>query len=181
MTIDLDKIDRILAENKAKRETLDEKAGYCIVHPHKVSAPFADEALKRTAAEANPFLLWYAQLLLETDDWPEIDDKSKIIEWHDTIQAVRHSKSASVNSLTFRYLAIFGRIIGDHKHTESPLFWANLVNDSLKDSKIGRHLHNGFTDPTPEEYAFDYDTDLEKAKEAWKLWSQEHRKHRNID
>lgn len=181
MNIDLDKINRILAENKAKREILDEKAGYCIVHPYKVSAPFADEVLKRTAAEANPFIRWYAELLLETDDWPEIDDKTKIFEWRDNIQAVRPSKSASINSLTFRYEAIFGRITGEHKHTESPLFWARLINETLKESKTGRHMHDGYTHPTPEEYAFDYNTELEKAKEAHKIWVQEHRKHRSID
>lgn len=88
---------------REEKEANDSNRGYCVLRFPETSDTFAIEAFDRYYDEVRRFLHQYAQLLLQMNTFPKLEDTSKLEHWHDSLKVAGFS---GVKSLSYEIMSL---------------------------------------------------------------------------
>lgn len=169
-TLDIERIRADLKRFEEEKSAADIERGYCVLDLKKVSDYFAYEVYQRYEKDVKAFLLSYAEILLQTNEWLVLEATEKLNGWIEALDVAKHCVdiSLSVDCLMMEYYLrqITGQATGQKG---SPLFAANHITSVVADK-----FNPYWSEMERLDYTGDYNAYLTQKMEEYKQWQNLH-------
>lgn len=157
-------IEELRAE-LAEWEAADIAAGYCERRCPTAPAPFTRDLLTKTAADARPFFVRLAKLILDSGEIPQMDS-DKLREWQYDFRIAGMSTDIHVSGRAMVYEMTLRHVMRDCEPWRATTLLDLLYGALSEREKINLYGY------TKEMLIYDYDEEYAKAKGMLEQWQQ---------
>lgn len=169
-TIDIERIRADLKRLKEEKAAADIERGYCVLDLNPVSDHFAYEVYQRYEKDVKEFLLSYAEILLQTNEWLMLDVTEKVNGWIKALDVAGHCANHLLKPDCLMMAYYLRKATGQTTGQKgSPLVAARHI------TKVVADKFNPYWDEMERlDYIGDYDAYLTQKVEEIKQWQNLH-------
>jgi len=169
-TIDIERIRADLKRLKEEKAAADIERGYCVLDLKPVSDHFAYEVYKRYEKDVKAFLLPYADILLQTNEWLMLDATDKVNSWIEALSVARYCANTMLETDCTMMAYYLLRATGQTTSQKgSPQVAARHITEVVADK-----FNPYWSEMECLDYTGDYDAYLTQKMEEIKQWQNLH-------
>jgi len=169
-TLDIERIRVDLKRFREEKAAEDIARGYCVLDMKPVSDYFAYEVYQRYEKDVKAFLLSYADILLQTNEWLTLDSTDKSNEWIEAMDVAGYCSDVVLHA-DCTMIAYYLRLATNQTTGTkgSPQVYASLITKAVADRFKPYRKEMECLD-----YTGDYDAYLTQKMEEIRQWQNLH-------